>query len=135
MGDRGIGIKGYYVHGFIHWEGTWKVVMKIKMSPNIAVRTDRYQEALEFYSEVFGFENRSSDPNLGDFDAEVLNMFVIEDQEINGVVLELFVEDLEIAREELVNSGCKVIRWRGKGQDCYIRDPFGVIYNLWEIEK
>ena len=40
--------------------------------------------------------------------------------------------DLEAARQELVASGCKVLRWRGKGQDCYIEDPFGVIYNIWE---
>ncbi len=106
--------------------------MKVKMSPNVAVRTDRYQEALDFYSNVFGFENRSQDPDLGDFDASPLRLFVIEDSELSGLVHELFVEDLETARDELVNAGCEVIRWRGKGQDCYLRDPFGVVYNLWE---
>ena len=106
--------------------------MKYKMSPNMAVRTDRYQEALEFYTSVFGFENRSEDPDLGDFDAAPLRMFVIEDRELKGLIHELLVEDLETARDELVSAGCEVIRWRGKGQDCYIRDPFGVIYNLWE---
>ena len=85
-----------------------------------------------FYSKVLGFKNRSQDPNLGDHDADPRNLFVIEDHEFSGVVLELFVENLERAREELINNGCDVIRWRGKGQDCYIRDPFGVIYNLWE---
>jgi len=107
--------------------------MKFQMSPNIAVKTPRFSEAVDFYSRVFGFEDRSSDPDLGNFDADPLNMFVIEDQELGGLVLELFVEDLDQARDELVKNGCKVIRWRGKGQDCYIRDPFGVIYNLWEI--
>ena len=106
--------------------------MKFKMSPNVAVRTDRYQEALDFYANIFGFENRSDDPELGDFDAHPLRLFVIEDPELKGLIHELFVEDLEAAREKLVNAGCKVIRWRGKGQDCYIQDPFGVIYNLWE---
>lgn len=106
--------------------------MKIEMSPNVAVRTDRYQEALAFYASVFGFENRSDDPDLGDFDASPLRMFVIEDSELQGLIHELFVEDLETARGVLVEAGCEVIRWRGKGQDCYLRDPFGVIYNLWE---
>lgn len=106
--------------------------MKYKMSPNVAVRTDRFEEALEFYSNVFGFNNRSDVPDLGDFDASPLRMFVIEDKELKGLIHELFVEDLEVAREELVKAGCKVLRWHGKGQDCYIRDPFGVIYNLWE---
>jgi len=61
-----------------------------------------------------------------------LNIFIIGDDEISGPVLELFVGDLEVARDELVANGCKVLRWRGKGQDCYIEDPFGVIYNIWE---
>lgn len=109
--------------------------MKYQMSPNIAVRTEKFSEALDFYSSVFGFQNRSTDPELGDYDASPLNIFVIKDQELSGAILELFVEDLDKAREELVKNGCEVIRWRGKGQDCYIRDPFGVIYNLWEISK
>ena len=60
------------------------------------------------------------------------NIFIIKDDEVQGPVLELFVDDLEAARQELVANGCKVLRWRGKGQDCYIQDAFGVIYNIWE---
>jgi catechol 2,3-dioxygenase-like lactoylglutathione lyase family enzyme len=106
--------------------------MKFRMSPNIAVRTERFADAMTFYSRVLGFPNRSDDPALGEHDAEPLNLFVIEDDEVSSLVMELFVEDLEAAREELLANGCEVVRWRGKGQDCYIRDPFGVIYNLWE---
>jgi predicted enzyme related to lactoylglutathione lyase len=106
--------------------------MKIRMSPNIAVRHRDYGSAVEFYSQVLGFKNRSSDPELADFDADPINLFVLEDDEFSGPVLELFVSDLEEARDFLVENGCKVLRWRGKGQDCYIQDPFGVIYNLWE---
>ena len=57
---------------------------------------------------------------------------ILEDDVLSGPVMELFVEDLEKAREILVANGCKVLRWRGKGQDCYIQDPFGVIFNIWE---
>jgi len=106
--------------------------MRFKMSPNIAVRTRHFTEAVDFYTKVIGFENRSDDPELADLDANPLNIFIIEDDEFRGPVLELFVDDLEAARQELVANGCKVLRWRGKGQDCYIEDPFGVIYNIWE---
>jgi hypothetical protein len=47
--------------------------------------------------------------------------------------MELLVDDLEDARDELVANGCEILRWRGRGQDCYIKDPFGVIFNLWKI--
>ena len=106
--------------------------MTFKMSPNVAVRTRRFSEAAHFYTNVLGFQDRSDDPQLADLDAGPLNLFVIEDQEVRGPVMELFVDDLETARETLVANGCKVLRWRGKGQDCYVQDPFGVIFNLWE---
>lgn len=106
--------------------------MMFKMSPNVAVRTETLSEAIEFYTNVLGFRNRSDDPDLADLDASPLRLFVIEDQEFRGPVMELFVDDLEKARETLVANGCQVLRWRGKGQDCYVKDPFGVIFNIWE---
>ena len=107
--------------------------MKFRMSPNIAVRHQDFQDAMQFYADVLGFKNRSNNPDLGDYDADPINLFVIEDDEFSGAVMELFVDDLDEAREYLESHGCKVLRWRGKGQDCYIQDPYGVIYNLWEI--
>ncbi len=109
--------------------------MEFKMSPNVAVRTEHFSDAVAFYEQVLGFANRSKDPVLGDHDASPLNLFVIKDHEISGPVLELFVEDLEGARDHLLANGCEVIRWRGEGQDCYVRDPFGVTLNLWKISE
>jgi len=107
--------------------------MKFRMSPNVAVRTqNQFAEAVDFYAKVLGFQNRSTDPELGDLDANPINLLVLEDDEIRGPVMELFVDDLDEARETLEANGCKVLRWRGKGQDCYIQDPFGVIFNVWE---
>lgn len=106
--------------------------MKIRMSPNIAVRSAHFAAAVDFYGNVLGFHNRSTEPELVEFDAYPITFFVDDDAEFSGPILELFVDDVEEAREYLVKNGCKVVRWRGKGQDCYIKDPFGVIYNLWE---
>ena len=107
--------------------------MKFRMSPNIAVRTqNQFSEAVDFYTNVLGFQNRSDDPELGDLDANPINLLVLEDDEFRGPVMELFVDNLEKAREILEANGCKVLRWRGKGQDCYVQDPFGVIFNIWE---
>jgi len=106
--------------------------MKFKISPNVAVRTKKFSQAVEFYTTVLGFIDRSTNPKLADLKADPLNLLVIEDDEFSGPVMELFVDNLETARDELVANGCQVLRWRGKGQDCYIRDPFGVIFNIWE---
>lgn len=106
--------------------------MRLHMSSNIALRTNRMIEATDFYTSVFGFENRSDNPELVDLDAAPLTFFIIPDDKISGLVLELVVSDLEEARHQLEAQGCRVLRWWGKGQDCYIQDPFGLIYNLWE---
>jgi hypothetical protein len=106
--------------------------MKFQMSPTVAVRHKDFPGVMNFYAEVMGFKSRSYDPDLGDYDADPINLFVIEDQEFSGPVMELFVGDLDEARSYLEVHGCKVLRWRGKGQDGYIQGPFGVIYNLWE---
>jgi catechol 2,3-dioxygenase-like lactoylglutathione lyase family enzyme len=108
------------------------MTMPFKMSPNVAVRTRRFSDAVDFYTKVLGFRNRSEDAELADLDASPLNLFVIADSELSGPVLELFVDDLDQAREHLAANGCEILRWRGKGQDCYVRDPFGVVFNVWE---
>jgi catechol 2,3-dioxygenase-like lactoylglutathione lyase family enzyme len=107
--------------------------MKFKMSPNVAVRTGgQLAEAVNFYSKILGFQDRSGDPRLGNLDAAPLRLFIEEDPEIRGPVMELFLDDLEEARKTLEASGCRVLRWRGKGGDCHIQDPFGVLFNIWE---
>ena len=36
---------------------------------------------------------------------------------------DLFVEDLDAAREHLIGNGCKIIKWEGKVKVCYLQDP------------
>jgi predicted enzyme related to lactoylglutathione lyase len=109
--------------------------MKIKMSSNIAVRAKDYKAVIDFYTQVLGFTNRSKDPEHAVLDAQPLTIFIDKDYDMKGPVLELFVDNLEETRDRLLANGCKIIIWKGKGQDCYIQDPFGVIYNLWEDEN
>lgn len=107
--------------------------MEIRMSPNVAVLTDDLPGAVSFYTEVLGFKRKTVEPGMVEIDADPFTIFVSEDHELSGPIMELFVDDLEKARDELLAQECEVVRWRGKGQDCYIRDPYGVIFNLWEI--
>lgn len=90
------------------------------------------EDALDFYTRVLGFKNRSTDPHSADLDASPLTFYILPDHEPRGPVLELFVDDLELARRELVANGCTILRWEGKGRDCYVQDPFGIVFNIWE---
>ena len=49
--------------------------MKFKMSHNVSVRTDQYQDAVRFYSQVIGFEVRSQTDTSADLDASPLTPF------------------------------------------------------------
>lgn len=106
--------------------------MKFRMSPNVSIRTDQFAEAVRFYSQVIGFDIRTESDATADLDASPLSLFIDDDRELQGPVMELFVDDLEQARQVLVANGCRVLRWKGKGQDCYVQDPFGVRFNIWE---
>jgi len=96
------------------------------------VRTTDAAGAVDFYSRVLGLPITAESGGETTIDASPLTLFVINDDQVAGPVHELLVDDLEAARDELVANGCEVVRWHGKGQDCYIRDPFGVVFNLWE---
>ena len=60
------------------------------------------------------------------------NRLFFDAGEFRGPIFEFIVPDLEAARAELVTAGCSVIRWEGKGGCCYLQDPFGFWFNLWE---
>ena len=81
--------------------------MKFKMSTNIAVRTVQFSEAVNFYSKVLGFPNRSKNAELADLDADPLTIFIDDDREFVGPILELFVDDLESARDYLIENGLR----------------------------
>jgi len=59
-------------------------------------------------------------------------MYIQENPSVDCVVMEYYVDDLEVAREYLESNGCKVIMWKGKGENCYMRDPYELTFNLWE---
>ena len=58
-----------------------------------------------------------------------LRLFV-EKAEPFGPVLEFFVDDFEEAKANLVEAGCAVEIEDPSVPKCYMRDPFGLIFNL-----
>ena len=47
-----------------------------------------------------------------------------------GPVLEVTVDSVEGAKARLVKNGCEVIKDELEFPRCYVKDPFGLIYNL-----
>jgi hypothetical protein len=105
--------------------------MPYKLSRCISLRHPARDQIVRFYKDVLGFEVVDKIGEAVELGTEPIRFFV-DQAEPRELILELLVPDLEAARLELITAGCRVIKWEGKGKDCYLRDPFGTTFNLWE---
>lgn len=87
------------------------------------------KKAASFYVEQLGFEITGEDPQMVSLHGPHINLF-IERGPALGPVLEVTVDSLEAAKLQLVKSGCEVVKDEPEFPRCYVRDPFGLIYNL-----
>ncbi len=108
--------------------------MKFELSNNIALQHPDWKNAELFYKNVLSLETKM-EMNHVHVRSGDLNLYIMENDQLRGIVLEFNVDDLNKARKYLESSGCTVVKWEGKGKDCYIRDPFGLVFNLWEDNK
>ena len=95
---------------------------------DILIQAAEPAAAADFYTRNLGFEITSTDPIL-EIRGPHINLFIVEGAPL-GPVLEVFVENVTAAKARLVENGCTVVKDEPAEASCYIRDPFGVIYNL-----
>ncbi len=105
-----------------------------KMSGNLLLNHPDAKEAARFYEEALGLEVYEETEDETGFETGDNILYLAKEAE-PGFVFEFYVPDLEAAREELVARGCEVVVWEGRGRPCYLRDPFGFVFNLWEAPE
>lgn len=106
--------------------------MEFQLSNCIAIQTHDFNEASAFYQKVFGLKARTTAPEEVEFDTSPIRLFLGNSENVSGPVLEFLVRDLEAARAFLEQRGCTALEWQGKGKPCYMRDPFGLQFNLYQ---
>jgi hypothetical protein len=87
------------------------------------------KSAAAFYVEQLGFGITEELPQMISLHGQNINLF-IERGPALGPVFEVTVKSVEEARRRLVKQGCKVVKDEPEFPRCYIKDPFGLIYNL-----
>jgi predicted enzyme related to lactoylglutathione lyase len=87
------------------------------------------KSAAAFYVEQLGFGITEELPDMISLHGQNINLF-IERGPALGPVFEVTVKSVEEARHRLVKQGCKVVKDEPDFPRCYIKDPFGLIYNL-----
>jgi predicted enzyme related to lactoylglutathione lyase len=86
-------------------------------------------KAAAFYVEQLEFEITADAPQMVSLHGKHINLF-IERGPVLGPVLEVTVDDVRKARERLVANGCEVVKDEPEYPRTYIKDPYGLIYNL-----
>src|ERR1039458_2680542 len=108
-------------HGEAHMANTF--------GTDILIQAPDPAKAASFYVEQLGFETTGEDPEMISLHGAHINLF-FERGPALGPVLEVTVDSVEAARLRLIKNGCVVIKDEPEFPRCYIRDPFGLIYNL-----
>jgi len=96
---------------------------------DILIQAQDPAKAAAFYVEHLGFAITDETPNMTSLHGEHINLF-IERGPALGPVLEVTVDSVEEAKRRLVKNGCEIIKDEPDFPRCYVKDPFGLIYNL-----
>jgi catechol 2,3-dioxygenase-like lactoylglutathione lyase family enzyme len=103
----------------------------MKSSRDVLIQTNKFDAAAKFYEEVLGFQVIERSEQMIGFETGSFRFFV-DKGESYGPVFELYVPDLEQAKKALVKNSCRIEAEDPKIPRCYIRDPFGLIFNVAE---
>jgi catechol 2,3-dioxygenase-like lactoylglutathione lyase family enzyme len=103
----------------------------MKTSRDILIQTKKMATATKFYEQVLGFKVIERSDQLIGFETGSFRFF-IDKGEPYGPVLEFYVPNLEQAKKILIENGCHIEIEDPKVPRCYVRDPFGLIFNLAE---
>ncbi len=106
--------------------------MANNFSADILIQAEDPKRAASFYVDQLGFEITEDTPDMVSVRGNHINLY-IERGPALGPVLEVTVGNLEEAKVRLVKQGCIVVKDEPKFPRCYIKDPFGLIYNLTAI--
>src|ERR1700686_3062026 len=100
-----------------------------KFGTDILIQAPDPRSAAAFYVKELGFEITDETPNMISVHGPHINLF-IEKGPALGPVLEVTVENVDEAKARLTKTGCEIIKDEPDFPRCYVRDPFGLIYNL-----
>lgn len=103
--------------------------MANKFGADILVQAEDAQKAARFYVEQLGFEITDDNPKMVALHGKHINLF-IEPGPPLGPVLEVTVDNVANAKARLVKNGCVIVKDEPEFPRCYVKDSYGLIYNL-----
>jgi hypothetical protein len=98
---------------------------------DILIQAKDPMKAANFYVQELGFEITERAPNMISLHGKNINLF-IERGPALGPVLEVTVKSVKDAKANLKKKGCRIVKDEPDFPRCYVKDPYGLIYNLTE---
>ena len=96
---------------------------------DILIQAPDPKKAARFYVEQLGFEITDNNPKMMGLHGKHISLF-IEPGPPLGPVLEVTVDSVEQAKLRLLKNGCEIVKDEPDFPRCYVKDPYGLIYNL-----
>ena|SRR5579863_874745 len=99
-------------------------------SRDVILRTQAFDEAVRFYGTVLRFKKTLERPGLVGFETGSFQLFVEKGTPPHGPVFDVLVPDLAAAKKGLTGAGCTIVEENPSVPRCYVRDPFGLVFNV-----
>ena len=103
--------------------------MANKFGTDIIIQAQDPMSAASFYVNQLGFEITDEKPNMISLHGEHINLFIELGPPL-GPVFEVTVDSVAEAKIRLVANGCEIVKDEPDFPRCYVKDPYGLIYNL-----
>jgi len=105
--------------------------MTYKISRCVCFQTMDLEAASKHFQRELGLKEVSRSKDSVELEGEEIRFFIDKGPEM-GPILEAIVPELEGAKADLMDQGWSVVLWEGRGKRCYMRNPYGMLFNLWE---
>jgi hypothetical protein len=105
--------------------------MDYKISRCVCFQTLDLDTASDHFQRELGLKEVNRSEESIELEGAEIRLFIDKGPEM-GPILEIIVPELEDAKMDLLGQGWSVVLWEGRGQRCYMRNPSGTLFNLWE---
>jgi predicted enzyme related to lactoylglutathione lyase len=105
-----------------------------KSTRDIILRTEKWSEVIAFYGSVLGLPMVHKEATMLGFESGSFRLYVERGKE-HGPVFEFLVVDVEAAKRQLLDAGCTIVEEDPSVPRCYVKDPFGLVFNVGQASE
>jgi catechol 2,3-dioxygenase-like lactoylglutathione lyase family enzyme len=103
-------------------------------SRDVIIRTENFAQAVKYYESALGLSATRHGDSLVGFETGEFCLYV-EKGESHGPVFEFLVDDVAAVKRELVAAGCALVEEDASVPRCYLRDPYGLVFNIGQARR